>query len=178
MVVADPALEYQGLIHSIAKHFRPDGVLISYEDLISVGNLAVLTTLPKYDASLGNKVTTYLYPRIKNAMRDEIRKFDILSRSERREGTTVRKIYRRGANDFLTEDSTSLHSFNQVHAKHTVAFYLKNLSGKGRLVLDLYYFSGLKMKSIAYLLDLTEGRISQILQETIQKLKRKAVLVG
>ena len=174
-ITTDTISDYQGLIHSIARKFRPDGVLICYEDLISVGNVAVLNFLPNHNSNVA-KVTTYLYPLIKNAMRDEIRKFDILSRSERRKGGVVRRIHRQDMQDCVIANPEALTAFDRVDAKHTVASYLKGLSGKSRLILDLYYFSGLKLKSIAYLLDLTEGRISQVLAGCIRKLRRKAII--
>ena len=167
--------DYQGLIHSIARKFRPDGVLICYEDLISVGNVAVLNFLPNYDPNVG-KATTYLYPYIKNVMVDEIRKFDILSRSERRKGGVVRRVHRQDMQDCPVANPEALKAFDRIDAKHTVSSYLKGLGGKARLILDLYYFSGLKMKSIAYLLDLTESRISQVLDDAIRKLRRKAII--
>ena len=51
--------------------------------------------------------------------------------------------------------------------------YLKDLPEKKRLVIALYYYENLTFKEIGKLIDVTEGRVSQIHSEVIKELKVK-----
>ena len=52
-------------------------------------------------------------------------------------------------------------------------FYLSTLPKQNSMVLNLYYFYELNLKECAYVLDLSESRISQIRTVALKRLKRK-----
>lgn len=52
-------------------------------------------------------------------------------------------------------------------------FYLKTLPKQHSMVLNLYYFYELNLKECAYVLDLSESRISQIRTVALKRLRRK-----
>ncbi|MCF6289665.1 MAG: FliA/WhiG family RNA polymerase sigma factor [Desulfobacterales bacterium] len=54
-----------------------------------------------------------------------------------------------------------------------IARHLRGLSEKEQLVVSLYYYEELSQKEIARLLDLTEGRISQLHSQALIKLRAK-----
>ena len=54
-----------------------------------------------------------------------------------------------------------------------IAKLIKELSDKEQLVLSLYYEQELTLKEIAEVLELTEGRISQLKTQALQKLRKK-----
>lgn len=54
-----------------------------------------------------------------------------------------------------------------------LAGYLKQLSEKERLVISLIYYEELSQKEVAEVLELTEGRISQLHSQALAKLKGK-----
>lgn len=54
-----------------------------------------------------------------------------------------------------------------------LAGYLKQLSEKERLVISLYYYEELSQKEIAEVLDVSEGRVSQLHSQALLKLKVK-----
>jgi RNA polymerase sigma factor for flagellar operon FliA len=54
-----------------------------------------------------------------------------------------------------------------------MAKQLEKLSEKERLVVSLYYYEELSQKEIAQVLELTEGRISQLHSQALHKLKVK-----
>ena len=56
---------------------------------------------------------------------------------------------------------------------HELAGYLEQLSEKERLVIALLYYEELTQKEIAEVLELTEGRISQLHSQALGKLKGK-----
>lgn len=55
----------------------------------------------------------------------------------------------------------------------TIASILEQLSEKERLVISLYYYEELTQKEIATVLDVSEGRISQLHSQALIKLKTK-----
>ncbi|SDN41132.1 RNA polymerase sigma factor for flagellar operon FliA [Desulfonauticus submarinus] len=54
-----------------------------------------------------------------------------------------------------------------------VAKLIKELTNKEQMVLSLYYVDELTMKEIAQVLNITEGRVSQLRSQALQKLKKK-----
>ncbi|OGQ94833.1 MAG: RNA polymerase subunit sigma [Deltaproteobacteria bacterium RIFOXYD12_FULL_57_12] len=54
-----------------------------------------------------------------------------------------------------------------------LAAYLKQLSEKERLVISLYYYEELSQKEIAEVLEISEGRVSQLHSQALIKLKVK-----
>ncbi len=59
-----------------------------------------------------------------------------------------------------------------------IARHLQALSEKERLVVSLYYYEELSQKEIAQVLDLTEGRISQLHSQALIKLRARMRLQG
>ena len=76
--------------------------------------------------------------------------------------------------DMLTDDSPSVHQrIEESEVAQEVAAQLEKLTEKERLVISLYYYEELTQKEIAEVLDLTEGRISQLHSQALVKLKVK-----
>ncbi len=76
--------------------------------------------------------------------------------------------------DLLKDDAPSA----QEHLEHNalaqqLARHLESLTEKERLVVSLYYYEELSQKEIAEVLELTEGRISQLHSQALVKLKVK-----
>lgn len=71
------------------------------------------------------------------------------------------------------DESTSLDSMIEEEKLSYLAEYLKILPEKKRLVIALYYYENLTFKEIGKLIDVTEGRVSQIHSEVIKELKVK-----
>lgn len=66
--------EYSGLIYTIAKKFYTR----DFADLISVGQSELLSSIDSYDESK-SKFSTYVYQRIRNAMRDELPSHSVIN---------------------------------------------------------------------------------------------------
>lgn len=78
--------------------------------------------------------------------------------------------------DSLTEsDQTRLPGFRLEAAELTkmLAQILEELSEKERLVISLYYYEELTQKEIADILEVSEGRVSQLHSQALIKLKTK-----
>ncbi|MDY0212112.1 MAG: FliA/WhiG family RNA polymerase sigma factor [Desulfuromonadaceae bacterium] len=76
--------------------------------------------------------------------------------------------------DLLKDDSPSAHdSLEQSSLTRKLGRHLETLTEKERLVVSLYYYEELTQKEIAEVLELTEGRISQLHSQALVKLKTK-----
>ncbi|OQY18222.1 MAG: FliA/WhiG family RNA polymerase sigma factor [Desulfobacteraceae bacterium 4572_35.1] len=76
--------------------------------------------------------------------------------------------------DMLTDDSPSVHlRIEESEVAQEIAGQLEKLTEKERLVISLYYYEELSQKEIAEVLELTEGRISQLHSQALVKLKVK-----
>lgn len=78
--------------------------------------------------------------------------------------------------DSLTEDKIGVHPGQRLEAAElttVIAQVLELLSEKERLVISLYYYEELTQKEIAEVLELSEGRVSQLHSQALIKLKTK-----
>jgi RNA polymerase sigma factor for flagellar operon FliA len=76
--------------------------------------------------------------------------------------------------DLLKDDAPSAQERLEDSAlAQQLARHLEALSEKERLVVSLYYYEELTQKEIAEVLDLTEGRISQLHSQALIKLKTR-----
>lgn len=71
------------------------------------------------------------------------------------------------------DSSNQLESLIENEKINFLTAYLKELPEKKRLVIALYYYENLTFKEIGKLIDVTEGRVSQIHSEVIKELKVK-----
>lgn len=70
-------------------------------------------------------------------------------------------------------DSSPVNRLEQHELTEIIADILKQLSEKERLVISLYYYEELTQKEIAEVLEVSEGRISQLHSQALLKLKTK-----
>lgn len=97
----------------------------------------------------------------------ETQRFSVLSFEEFIQENTV---------SILSEGSsikTPEQSIQEQEIKEMIASAIDVLSEKERTIISLYYFEELKQKEIAFVLGLTESRISQIHSKALMKLKKK-----
>ncbi|AGF79624.1 RNA polymerase, sigma 28 subunit, SigD/FliA/WhiG [Desulfocapsa sulfexigens DSM 10523] len=70
--------------------------------------------------------------------------------------------------------SSPVSILEQHELTHIIAEILEQLSEKERLVVSLYYYEELTQKEIAEVLEVSEGRVSQLHSQALIKLKTKA----
>jgi len=78
--------------------------------------------------------------------------------------------------DTLTEEKLGMqpgHRLEATELTKVIAEVLELLSEKERLVISLYYYEELTQKEIAEVLELSEGRVSQLHSQALIKLKTK-----
>ena len=74
---------------------------------------------------------------------------------------------------FLSKDSDPEEQFTELELKEALLKALKKLEKVEALVIQLYYVEELNVYEIAKILDLTNGRISQIKSSAIKKLRNE-----
>ncbi len=227
-------MEYIGLVsQTISKLSLPNHIVINNEDFKSVGIMALVEAVEKYEEVHGSKFETYAYTRIQGSIRDELRNFDLLTRTARKK---VLDIYRtreelirqnnrevtideireklnlteeqfkaymqaldasnafyslsdtkkalsdeeEDFNDYIEEipdpsDESVLETMEKNQRREFIYQYLQNLPRKKRLVLMFLYYEELSPKQISQVLNISEGRISQIHSEVIRDLRKKLI---
>lgn len=114
------------------------------------------------------KITKEEYYELLN----EVRSISLLSYDDI---SSISKGDRRGQLEYA-ESSKAPTPYSEVtshHIKKLVSEAINDLPEKQRLVLSLYYYEDLNLKSIGKVLDVTESRVSQLHTQAILRLKAK-----
>ena len=227
-------LEYISLVSQIiSKLSLPNHIVINNEDFKSVGILALVDAIEKYEEVHGSKFETYAYTRIQGSIRDELRNFDLLTRTARKKvldiyktrevltrhhnrEVTIDEIRKKldltedqfksymqaldasnafyslsdtkrasnddedDFNDFIEEipdpsDENVLETMEKNQRREFIYNFLQKLPRKKRLVLMFTYYEELSPKQISQILEISEGRISQIHSEVVRELRKKLI---
>ena len=152
---------------------------VSEEELYSAGMVGLMTASRSYDPSRGAEFKTYAYHRIRGAILDELRRMDFLPRSQRekarREGVEAPSFVGiptdEDGQESLAADPMEAALENRELMGRLQAEILQ-LPEKMRVVMNLYYSEGMKMREIGERLHLTESRVSQIHSNAIARLRR------
>jgi RNA polymerase sigma factor for flagellar operon FliA len=75
--------QYLSLVHFVARRMSTRIASVEYDELVSAGNIGLLSAVEAYDPSRGSAFSTYAVPRIRGAILDELRRSDWLPRSSR-----------------------------------------------------------------------------------------------
>jgi RNA polymerase sigma factor (sigma-70 family) len=159
--------DYIFLVRSIAnKYISKCPRNIELGDLYSAGTIGLIDAISKFDRKRENKFVTYAYRRILGAMMDEVRKIRGIPR------------YALGLK-FVRFDN--FHVANNDHSAmleklENVEFLrknCKNITKREMKILRFYFFCDLSCSAIGKKLGVTEGRIWQIIQGTLAKIREK-----
>ncbi|MBA7577977.1 RNA polymerase sigma-D factor [subsurface metagenome] len=149
---------------------------VTVGDLCQWAGLGLKDAIEKFD--LGRKVRfeTYAWGRMRGAVADGLRDWDVLSRAGRREarrepgGRADRLGSARRFSDVVGADGEGTEPRNQVGVagvgsgldrSDEWAWLMRELSRRDRLILALYFREGLTMKEIGVVVGRTESLMSQ-----------------
>ena len=148
------------------------------ETLFQYGALGLLAAEKKYDKTKG-KFKTYAWHKIRGAILDGIRK-------ERPQGFTWIKVDTNPPEmlsfqtpvvewtEFNLEEIIGGSEFEDRLATHQVVeFALSQLSQRDRRVIRWYFWDGFTQGEIGNKIGRTEGRVCQILQESLEHMRYK-----
>ncbi len=223
----DLVRQHMDLAEFVVYRMRPQiPASVSVDELKSAAMHGLMEAATRFDPSRGVMFKTFAEPRIRGAVRDELRKMDWFSRSMRDKHNRVLKEVKhleqklgREPDEEEIADSMDLDiedyrqmlneighlgivSLNEVlddssdrsgtsfmdqlgnagqdspeeamgrreTVKH-IAGLIDRLSEKERLVVSLFYYEEFTQKEIAGILELSEGRISQLHSQALAKLR-------
>ena len=149
---------------------------VTLDDLTGAGMIGLIQAADRFNNSRGLEFRTYAQHRIRGAMQDFLRNEDPLSRTERRRvrgtvnapGTTVN----------VSLDLVSLSqaaSQPDLTLRSEIRDARRCLSAQENLVIALIYDFDWNNREVAAELNVTEGRVSQIKQHAIAKLRRRLI---
>lgn len=200
---------------------------VELDDLLSAGTIGLIDAIEKYDRAKSDNFKKYAEIRIKGAILDELRAMDHVSRTVRRQTTSLEDV-RRGLQatleraptdsemaEALGVDIDAYHGMrNKLKPISVVGFedlsrgdageqrdvlqllpdpnavdprnvlqikmlrelvevQIRELKERERVVVSLYYLEDLNLKEIGKILSVTESRVSQVLKEATERLKRR-----
>ncbi len=86
-------LDHLPLVHRLAERLSVSlGDETCREDLVGAGMLGLVQAAHRFDRSLGNRFTTFAYPRVRGAMVDFLRRNDVLGKSARERLQELRQV--------------------------------------------------------------------------------------
>mgnify|MGYP001478432231 FL=1 len=131
------------------------------EDLIVVGKLAALKALRTYDGTKKTKLSTYIYMKVRYAMKDELRK---LGNNKGIEFVTLK--------DGEIETSIDIEELILSREKTTkLKELMTNLTPREKQIIELLYWNGMTLMEVACHINLKESRVAQIHKEVLKKLR-------
>jgi RNA polymerase sigma factor (sigma-70 family) len=178
----DPAMqafcerETVRLLPFIQKLAICSGLPLPIEDLVQEAAQAVFEALPRFDAGRGLKLETFLAPRIFGAMRDYARRVGRMTKGGARTGRSEFVV---SLQSFRYEtDGGKEHRLEELLAAPTEASdgdwatLLRGFNRRERLLVIQYFVLGSTMKEIGRDLALSESRVSQMMTELLDRLRK------
>ncbi|MBS2021203.1 MAG: sigma-70 family RNA polymerase sigma factor [Deltaproteobacteria bacterium] len=157
---------------------------VDLNDLVSAGNLALVSAAERYEESRGVPFEPYAQRRVQGAMLDFLRGEDHLTRAERKSARQpVSGINVAPSHAFVPledADESQLHSETEtspfeLYAKDERVGQLRaalaKLPARDQTILSLYYERDLTLREIGVVLAVTESRVCQLLKVAIDRLR-------
>lgn len=169
--------KYSKIVYKIAHRFRNNG-FVSFDDLVSIGNLALVEAYNDHDPEKGMKLSTWIFQNVLWSIKREIKQYydtDIFVMSlytpiDEEEGTTLE--------DLLKDMSCNVEQI--VLDKLTILNYRREiekvLDGDLREIVLLKVFEGKSHNEIAAILDLEPASISRKFKAARMKLVQRSNL--
>lgn len=177
-----PAIDYdyvRRLTLMVSRHLPPH---LDRDDLIQEANIAAWQAADRFDESFGVPFDGYLAIRIRGAVTDYVRFWQHSRRTVRATLVSINEPVWAGGEEFgeladnLADDSVPVDDsaaieidLRDMHDR--VARQLVRLNATTRWVLEEYFMKNRSMKSIGLDLDLTEGRVSQMITRDLQRMR-------
>ncbi|MDP3793936.1 MAG: sigma-70 family RNA polymerase sigma factor [Candidatus Uhrbacteria bacterium] len=172
----DPPTE---IVHSaVARLIRRLPSRVRYDDLYSVGLMALVQAAQRFDASRGVTFRTYAKCRVQGAMLDELRRFDPASREQRlaiRRGLESSDAAPREVDisaAALVEDPVALPD-EQLECRqdlHSMREMVRYLPERLQIIYGLRFQEGWLLGAIADRLNITAARVCQLCGEVMRRL--------
>jgi len=192
---------------------------VSLDELVSIGVIGLNNAIDAFSADRKTLFTTFAFKRIRGSIFDELRRLDVLTRTQRNSyreiceaiaeltqklsrpptdeelaeetGYSLREIerylgmgsdainldeeFQDGINflEIIPDDSSSspLELTHQLLAIEKLREHFHELTEREQKILYLRFFEEMSVKEVAQVMEISEGRISQIFQKILVKLR-------
>lgn len=187
------ALRLLPIVHSEAHRLHARlPASVELDDLIGAGQLALLSAVARFDPGAGATIETYVTRRVRGALIDELRAADWAPRRVRASGqapavyslsrtfeTVCETGDREGVGEYGVEhvDPGAVDPASLAELRDQVDWVWRRLLPRERQVLALY-FAGVYLQDIARSLRVSKGRVVQIKQRAIRRLRGLADPIG
>lgn len=151
-------IENLNLAEKLAKRKKRKLSHISYDELKSAAFCGLVEAANSYNSSKNNCFPAYALWRITGAIQDYLRELSWGSRS---------KPLKRAQSFIYEEQLYKTDNFGNLDSFDEIIYFLPEIN---KTVLKLYYQQDMLIKEIAVMLCVHQSRISQILQDSKQKL--------
>lgn len=181
--------EYKELIETIAKVEYQKFVsshLIDLPELVNIGNHTLYILFKSHSPEEFNN--TYLATAIKWAIRNEVRRrykwYSLKNRQSAEEGENLREeVYKTILSidemqeadvptQIKAEDKTPEESIELSELKYEIMESMKKLPTRERELIEYKFFKDKKLREIAEEFNISQSRISRIIQSGLDKIKR------
>lgn len=167
---------------NIAKQYKGRGVSMS--DLISEGNLGLLTAIERYDPKYKNKIFSYGVWWIRQSMMEAIEKRNFIPSEELpNEKENDDYLFNEGEESFFSDEMTLPEIFisenndernRTEEQKKIIMDSLKGISERDKNILLSYYGLNTKQKNLEEIglkYNLTKERVRQVNKKTLRKVR-------
>jgi RNA polymerase sigma factor (sigma-70 family) len=163
------------LLPLIGQLARKSRLPFPIEDLVQEGAWAAYEALPRFDATRGVKLQTWIAPRIFGAMRDYARSVGRFTKGggrQRREHVVSLQALRYQTDTGKGQSLLDELALPSPRATADWRRLLRGFSRAERIIVLEYFVHGSTMKSIAISLGLSESRVSQWMTTILDRLRR------
>jgi RNA polymerase sigma factor for flagellar operon FliA len=174
----DLVTQHRELIFSIANQVQHSlRTLTPIDDLFGHGCVGLLEAAARFQPGRGAEFRTYVYPRIRGAILDGLRREGWQSRqayANHRQAAEADLVSIELATPVLSSELTDQvpdEPATPIEEVIDLRSALERLPDAERAVLDLYYFAGMVIPEIAAELKMTKGWVSKLHARGIAKLK-------
>lgn len=162
----------------------PSNAMVFEGDLLTYGMLGLMQAIERFDLARNLKFLTFASSRVRGAMIDGLREMDYVRPKRRtftKRATECPAVYHVSSREHESEDSGRIKPMDvaapqlpdRAELRDQVKAALRGLSQLERVVVTEYYCHGESMYRIGKSLNLSEGRISQMMTSIRQRIKER-----
>lgn len=135
------------------------------DDLISIGEMAIINAYNTFDASKKTTLYSYIYGKVKSAMKDEFRKLLWF----KRKNNEITMIPFDELKNMELQDYEDLILNNEETA--ILKEHINKLPEREKRILQLIFWNGMTFFEIGNNLNISESRVAQLYKKAIKTLR-------
>lgn len=145
---------------------------IDREDIFQAGMLGLFSAVKNYDKSRKVKFSVYAFHKIRGHVLDYLELYRLVRvpRKLRDEKIKPKKVLELFDNQKDHGSVPASHRLEREEKKNKLLLAINDLPIREKKIIVLYYYENIKLREVAKIMELTEGRVSQLKSLAIQKM--------